>query len=71
VGEFAQAPQANDWLGYLVGEVTKIDVRTRGGRLRMQEILNIWLKNGFIVAGERFVKKQNRAQPTFRRGGGI
>jgi hypothetical protein len=35
----------------------------------MQEILNIWLRNGFIIAGERYVQKQKRTQLTFRRGG--
>jgi AAA domain/Bifunctional DNA primase/polymerase, N-terminal len=66
--EFSIVPQAQDWLGYLIGEVTGIDTASVGGRKHLQHIIAGWVKAGVIVKGERWNEKSKRMQATYRCG---
>ena len=47
-GEWRESPQANNWVGILVGEVCQIDADDKAGKARIKGIVRQWLANGLL-----------------------
>jgi len=67
-GEFATVPQAETWLGWLVGRVTGLETQSKGGRAHVRQVIEVWVKAGVIVETEAWNAKSRRMQAVYRCG---
>ena len=67
-GDFATVPQAENWLGWLVGRVTGIETQSQGGRAHVRQVIEAWVKAGAILETQVWSEKGKRMQMVYRCG---
>jgi len=67
-GEFATVPQAENWLGWLVGRVTGLETESKGGRQHVRQVIEVWVKAGVILETQVWSPKNKRMQTVYRCG---
>jgi hypothetical protein len=62
-GEWAENPQAGNWVGYAIAEVLDWDANTKPGQQRIKTVLKTWIENKVLRVDRRFVKRDGREKP--------
>ena len=62
-GTWRESPQANNWIGILVGEVCGIDPTDKAGKARIKGIVRQWLSNGIMQVSHHKDARNGREVP--------
>jgi phage/plasmid primase-like uncharacterized protein len=67
-GDWRESPQANNWIGILVGEVCEIDPTDKAGKARLKGIVRQWITNGILAVDHITDKRNGRQVPIIIKG---
>lgn len=67
-GDWRESPQANNWIGILVGEVCEIDPTDKAGKARLKGIIRQWITNGILAVDHITDKRNGRQVPIIIKG---